>query len=272
MMEFAMLGLLAETPLHPGAGQDAGFVDVPVAREAVTEHPVIVGSSLKGALKEHCAGAEKLDDSAFGNTDAAGDLVICDAKLTLLPVRSLSSAYMWVTCPLILERLGRDLNRSGLGRAPAETPTVERKRYLGPKSLGDTLFLEERQFQHADGDLSPWLEILRRLIAYETTRNRLASQVAVLNDQDFKWFAKYGLTVNARNQLDDKKTSKNLWYEETIPVDALLTTLIGDRRGNVLSALIEHLKTTGYLQAGGNETVGQGWMAVQPLVGREVVS
>ena len=51
-MKSIILGMLAETPVHPGAGRSTGFVDLPVARESITEYPVIVGSSLKGALKE----------------------------------------------------------------------------------------------------------------------------------------------------------------------------------------------------------------------------
>ena len=51
-MKAAMLGLLAETPIHPGAGRGMGVVDLPVAREAATDYPVIVGSSLKGALRD----------------------------------------------------------------------------------------------------------------------------------------------------------------------------------------------------------------------------
>jgi CRISPR/Cas system CMR subunit Cmr4 (Cas7 group RAMP superfamily) len=42
-----MLGLLAETPVHPGAGRSLGVVDLPVAREEATSYPVIVGSSLR---------------------------------------------------------------------------------------------------------------------------------------------------------------------------------------------------------------------------------
>ena len=51
-MRAAMLGLLAETSIHPGAGRSMGVVDLPVAREASTHYPVLVGSSLKGALTQ----------------------------------------------------------------------------------------------------------------------------------------------------------------------------------------------------------------------------
>ena len=51
-MKSIIIGMLAETAVHPGAGRSTGFVDLPVARESITEYPVIVGSSLKGALKD----------------------------------------------------------------------------------------------------------------------------------------------------------------------------------------------------------------------------
>src|SRR5690606_37571081 len=93
----------------------------------------------------------------------------------------------------------------------------------------------------------------------------LAEQLIVLNDDDFAWFARYGLAVQARNVLDsEKKTSKNLWYEETIPADALFYTLFAERQsdGKALDTVTGLFKEQPYLQAGGNETVGMGWFAV----------
>jgi CRISPR-associated protein Cmr4 len=39
------------TPLHIGAGQGLGHVDLPIVREAHTNFPYIPGTSLKGALR-----------------------------------------------------------------------------------------------------------------------------------------------------------------------------------------------------------------------------
>ena len=97
-MKAKIVGLLAETPIHPGSGQDTGFVDLPVARESATDYPVIVGSSLKGALRDR-ARQENLDDieKIFGKHDNAGQLLVGDARLLLLPIRSLTRSYCWVT-------------------------------------------------------------------------------------------------------------------------------------------------------------------------------
>lgn len=47
----ALLGLLAETSIHAGAGQSGGVIDLPIQREAHTGWPVVYGSAVKGALR-----------------------------------------------------------------------------------------------------------------------------------------------------------------------------------------------------------------------------
>ncbi len=285
-----LLGLLAETSIHPGAGAGEGAIDLPVAREAATEYPVIVGSSLKGSLRERgrehwgqpTADAEgdttpheQRDppevQRLFGKQDEGGQLLIGDARLLLLPVRSLTGRYRWATCPLILERLQRDLTRSG--HDPGfDVPAVDPGHALiadaddSDAKPGDTLFLEELQFS-VTGALSGGVTAaLVQLIPHQAASDRLQRQLVVLDNDDFAHFARFGLQIAARNVLDEKKTSKNLWYEETLPPDTLMVTLIQARRGGALSTFREMLDPP-YLRVGGNETVGQGWFAVQPLDG-----
>ena len=85
----------------------------------------------------------------------------------------------------------------------------------------------------------------------------------MIDDDDFAWFARYGLAVQARNVLDDAKQSRNLWYEETLPPDSVLYAVVLGRRDDALAALDALFpERDPYLQAGGNQTVGQGWFAV----------
>lgn len=49
-----LLGLHAQTPVHPGAGTALGVVDLPVQRERHTHWPNAAGSSLKGILRDAC--------------------------------------------------------------------------------------------------------------------------------------------------------------------------------------------------------------------------
>lgn len=264
-MRSAVIGLLAETSIHPGTGRSTGVVDLPVAREAATDYPFIAGSSLKGALRDqarqHTNNDENFEKEIFGAPDEAGALLVSDARLVLLPVRSLTGAYRWVTCPHLIERYQRDLRRAGVGPLPP-VPSVEPMCALATGE--DRLFLEEREFRVTGAPDPGLIAALAPLIAHEETRRRLPRQLVVLHDGDFAWFARYGLPIQARNQLDKgTKTSKNLWFEESIPPDTLMYALIVERREGALGALSRLFPAERpYLQAGGNETVGQGWFAV----------
>lgn len=209
-MNTALLGLLAETPIHPGCGRSMGVVDLPVAREAATDYPVIAGSSLKGALRDK---AETLlpkeeVDLRFGRPDQAGDLLVADARLLLLPVRSLTGSYRWLTCPHLLERFRRDLARAGITDLPPDVK-VEPRSVL--TSGTGHLFLEERQFRIQAAPAAALVTAIQPLLAHDATQQRLADQIAVLHNDDFAWFARYGLAIQARNVLaDGSKKSNNL--------------------------------------------------------------
>jgi CRISPR-associated protein Cmr4 len=58
-----LLGLHAQTPVHPGAGTALGVVDLPIQRERHTHWPNAAGSSLKGILRDACR------DRIAGNPD-----------------------------------------------------------------------------------------------------------------------------------------------------------------------------------------------------------
>jgi len=122
--------LFTRTPLHVGAGQSVGYVDLPIQREPHTRIPIIPGSSLKGVLadlwnevvKEKAAeGSERevirrsadgewLFGKATGDSvgGAAGALLIGEARVFCFPVRSAKGSFAWITCPLALARYARD--------------------------------------------------------------------------------------------------------------------------------------------------------------------
>jgi len=267
-MRTAIIGLLAETSLHPGAESTTDVIDLPVAREVVTQYPVVVGSSLKGALRDrarHSLG-ESAVESIFGAQDSAGQIMVSDARLLLLPVRSLSAPYRWVTCPYVLERFRRDMRLAG-GSADFHAPEPDDETAIAASGSG-RLFLEELCLNLEAGELEEVVRAVGFLIGHPLVRARLAAQVTIISNTNFQYFAKYGLQVNARNNLDtEKKTSKNLWYEESVPPDTLFYALLMTRpgMGDALGALLSIFRERPYLQLGGNETVGQGWCAVHCL-------
>ena len=266
-MKTVMLGFLAETSVHSGSGRGMGVVDLPVAREAATDFPVLVGSSLKGALRDKAETLDKEPNTStspgdrFGKPDNAGDLLVSDGRLLLLPVRSLTTSFRWVTCPHLIERYRRDLKRARLTPRP-EIPCIKEQTVLA--SGGGSLFLEERQFTVVDKPPEQLVAAISPLVLHEETRDRLGSGVAVLHDDDFAWFVRYGLPIQARNYLDDtSKKSLNLWYEETLPPDTIMYALVAGRNDGAVDTMrVLFADEDPYLQVGGNETVGQGWLAV----------
>ena len=113
-----LMGLYTRTSLHAGTGTGEGVIDLPIQREGHSGWPCVYGSGVKGALR-HRAMASKPQDSSTADVDAifgpahsaeesqhhAGALLVGDARLVLLPVRSLTSCYRQVTCPALLKRL-----------------------------------------------------------------------------------------------------------------------------------------------------------------------
>ena len=277
-MKHAIIGLLAETFIHPGAEQTGGIVDLPVAREKATNYPFIAGSSLKGALldaaeqrnKRNGAGDGNLDlKRIFGEQNKAGNLLVSDARLLLLPVRSLTSSWRWATCPHLLERLARDCRRSGGNEVVDKTPCVASGSYLAANDKnGGKLYLEECNFASAkpDASLEKWIETISQLINDANAPNRLKERLVVLHDDDFAWFATNGLAVQAHNKLNEEtKASENLWYEETLPPETLMYALLAERNSDAgsLRPIQNIFQNHPYLQVGGNETVGQGWFNVK---------
>ena len=270
-MKHTIIGLLAETFIHPGAEQTGGVVDLPVAREKATNYPFIAGSSLKGALLDAVKQRgmeEKEYERIFGKADQAGDLLVSDARLLLLPVRSLTSSWRWATCPHLLERLSRDFRRSGSNEMIDKTPSVASGSYLATNGKdGEKLYLEERNFTPAKpaANLEKWIETISRLIDDADAQNWLKERLIVLHDDDFVWFATNGLAIQARNVLDEKKKSTNLFYEETLPPDTLMYALLAERNSDAgsLKPIQNIFQNRPYLQVGANETVGQGWFNVK---------
>lgn len=274
-MNTLMLGLLAETPIHPGTGRSIGVVDLPVAREAATDYPVLVGSSLKGALRDHAGGMTRVAEQLFGKHDHAGEVLVADGRLLLLPVRCLTGAFRWVTCPHLIERYRRDRLRAGLSTEFSVPPIGSSEDAARPALATGTgkLFLEEREFTLVGSPPADLVANLAEPILHEEVRTRLKDRLVILHDNDFAWFVRYGLPVQARNVLHSKtKQSKNLWYEETLPCESILYSVVGGRSAQTLNRLRELFGDSGpYLQAGGNETVGQGWFAVTMLPDTAVV-
>ena len=147
-------------------------------------------------------------------------------------------------------------------QANFEISVPKQKQVLGDGS-GD-IFLEEFKFTYGGGLPDGLAQLLEGFGA-----ENLKGQLIVMHNDDFAWFAKNATAVTPHIQIEDKekKVVKNgaLWYEETLPSDALLYTMLMGEDEHVNSVL-GMFEDKPFIQIGGNETVGMGWCKVQEVV------
>ena len=282
----ALIGLWAHASIHAGAGSSVDGVDLPIQREGHSDWPCVFGSSVKGALRakaEDTLGKDNAsiafvfgpDSSSDKASEHAGALLVSDAKLLLLPVRSLTSHFKWVTCPALLQRLVRDAQRLGVKSIQDITLSdiADDVALVAGQNTAD-LFLEEYRFKAQSHDLSGLIEVINQLTGIAVTD--LTEQLVIVSNNQFNYLAKYATPVTPHIAIDnDKKTVKPgaLWYEETLPPETVLYFALSAHRSRakdtdikaeqILNSITQDLfGASPYLQIGGNETVGMGWCKV----------
>lgn len=295
-----VLGLTCETPLHAGGGSKEAVIDLPIQREAHTGWPCVYGSAMKGALRARAEqlGIDKvLLEQAFGPdtenaSDHAGALIVSDARLLLLPVRSLTTYFKRVTCPALLRRLLTDLARAGCAVEGLSLPSVDAQQ---PMALGtssrrvEELYLEEFRFAYQHWDSADqWLEVLTRFLGRvagidaKVLGEELKEQLVVVDDDSFTHLCRSALPILPHiriNSATKTVATGALWYEENLPADTVLYTVLGCQpsrkkdhelaAGDLMSAISKALFTAPYIQIGGNETTGMGWCRVADYASTE---
>lgn len=256
MLDATLLLWQALTPVHSGTGQtSAEVIDLPIAREVATNFPIIPASSIKGVLRDG-----RTDDEAnarYGSLEAAAKLTFTDARLLCLPVRSYKGTFAYVTCPLIIHRLRRDLAALGVRLALPELPDNLDKVHVTGKALvhgGKVLFedidLDARECPNAQA----LAEALAKAAGLDAS---FTQRLAVIPNDVFSYFSETATEVTAHIALESEtKTVKGgaLWYEEALPAESLLSSF-------VIKDDIE-FSPRSPLQIGGKGSVGKGLLRV----------
>lgn len=292
-----LLYIYAETPLHPGSGTELGTIDLPIQREKHTGFPMIHGSGLKGVLREAAEAKDSTKEKeyvkwVFGpeqSADHAGALSVGDARILLFPVRSLKGIFAWITCPMVLNRLKRDLAAAGVKADPWQVPPelgAENKCWIqtaqSAVEVDAKVVLEEYTFvaqpEKSVDDLGKWLAkaVFPPTDEYQFWKGKLENSLVILPDDAFTDFVKYHTMVISRTKIDDTKKTVipgALWTEEHLPPETILySPLFGskaryDGNGtkppgdlNTGEGVIKWLAglNFAYVRLGGDETVGRG--------------
>jgi len=287
----------AITPLHVGSGRGVGFIDLPIMREKVTGWPLVPGSAVKGVMREHFVreftGEKKemdqrekdLINAAFGKPDDdndnqssksnAGSLVLSDARIVCLPVRSLYGTFAFAACPLVLEKLKRDLDLTRHESKPIVESLKDEKIAVTTGSKVERngkVLLEDLDFDIItdSSETNEWAGLLAQLLFANdpTWQGIFKERFVILSNNCFNFLSETGTEVNARIKIDqDKKIVESgaLWYEEALPSETILAGLVWcdkdySGKGITEETLFEKFcpEQDLNLQVGGKATVGKG--------------
>lgn len=306
-MSKAMMFLYVETPLHAGTGRALGTVDLPIQRERATQYPMIQASGVKGRLRAHYKGKMSDDDlfAVFGPetekaSEYAGALSFGDARLLLFPVRSLAGVFAWTTSVDALARFAREIALTG-ANIKFELPKDKDGKLINPKEdkawvSGDRntipvkedgkdakkIVLEEFAFKVVDQNIKEIAKSLAGVLPggeeYKYWKETLQNSLCILPEDAFRDFTVYATEVQTHVTLNpDTKTAKNtaLWTAESLPVDTVMyVPLIANqsREGKKQPAadMLKKITTqdgTFRINFGGDETTGQGYVAVKFMGG-----
>jgi len=217
-------------------------------------------------------------------SEHAGALSPCDARLLLLPVRSLAGVFAWVTSANVLARFQRDAATARVALNWQIKSPDEHKALVAPGSQAvadGKIVLEEfsyeAQTEAVVQTIGEWLasHALPPDAEYKYWRDKLPRSLVVLPENDFRDFALYATEVVTRVRLDnEKKTVESgaLWTEESLPADTLLYAPLYATRPRKKADGLEtgadvlnfiHNLGLRQVQLGGDETVGRGLVTVR---------
>jgi len=280
-MTARLLFVHALSPLHAGTGHAIGAVDLPIARDRGTSHPLLPGSTIKGCMRDAAEG-KPWTVGVFGPdtknaSEHSGSAIFGDANLLLLPVRSIYGTFAWVTCPLALARYGRDAaGTAAKDQVPKKTNIGQPDRVAVTtssvlKSPTKVVF-EDLDFEVANDatDMATrWANHLGESLfaGAESSCESFKSRFCIVSDDVFTHLAENATDVVTRVSIDkDSKTVRDgqLWTEESLPTESVLASLVFVRppvkSGMEATTVFEHLQslTTRPVQFGGKATVGRG--------------
>ena len=216
--------ITAKTNLHVGneSGGDFTIIDKAIQRDPLTGLPCINSSSLKGAIKEFCVHEAKMSN--------------------------------------VLDLFGSDVD-----------PTTGKIKDKDKTKKGEAIFFdakllylpqqdEQNLFHYVTSDdvinmLNERVKLFNPNFNYAKPTNYNGKMVKTENDKLSALCSDDNLPIIARNVLENGE-SKNLWYEQVLPAETVLYTIIQEKGEDLKNALTQEGKL---VQIGANATIGYGY-------------
>lgn len=275
--------LHALSPLHVGTGHSADIIDLPIAKMKATGIPFVPGSAIKGVLRDaRRDGDQAKAEAVFGPQSAdadshAGALIVSDARLIAMPVRSFRGTFCWISSPLLLVLAQRDVKEL----AQLKVPDIEGRRALvstEPENIcvhKNSLYLQDIDLPVAkSADITEWAKTLARCLSFGA--NTFSKRFALVDDDTMSLFCETATQVDTRVRINANTRTVDkgaLWLEESLPPETMLVGLLGGDRSRKTGQDMSPSDVLDYalpeeqvLQFGGKATVGRGRCRIVPVV------
>lgn len=275
--------------LHCGTGQGLSDIDLPVARDPVTGHPIVPATSFKGCLRDAFPATDSRTTALFGEADSQGEAAargsFPDVRLLCLPVPSYFGTFAFAASPMTLRFLVRELKGCGMDDGWPGFPVLKAKVARNPDDrkfiavASDVLKVPRREHvllseldlctDVADGNLAgEWAEKLKMLLfpGAEDEQKFFADRFAIVEDDVLNFLCETSLPVSAHNRIGENGVVMDgqLWFEEYVPAESIFfggIQITDERRRNAPGTPeLETFLTEGPrdLQIGGKATTGRG--------------
>ena len=270
--------LHALSPLHAGTGHTPDIIDLPTARMKATGIPFLPGSSIKGVLRDARRATDReKTEAVFGPSNDpaahAGALVVGDARLLALPVRSFRGTFAWVTSPLLLTLAKRDLEEPTLA-IPSITGRGARLAQDSVCIHSGKLYLEDLDLTATEAtEATAWAQRLAPLAS--PGDDIFTKRFAIVDDETMAFLWETATQVDARVRLDERTRTVApgaLWLEESLPPETLLIGLLAADRSRRRNVNMTPDEVLGFAlsdeevhQLGGKATTGRGRCRIVPF-------
>ncbi|MCB9694478.1 MAG: type III-B CRISPR module RAMP protein Cmr4 [Alphaproteobacteria bacterium] len=282
MSSTRLLVVHARSPLHAGTGQSTAAVDLPIARDRATGLPLLPGSSIKGALRARGRSDRPSEvvrvfgPETMNASDHAGSVAFSDARLLLLPVRSVAGTFAWVTSPYLVASFARDAGLVGLKTAAIPPVPDESCCQTARDSLLVTqvtgrkvVVLEEFDLRVEPGLATKLAEDLAAIVfpGDSAWQDLFRKRFCLVHDDVMSFLGQHATEIVTRVSIDPETgTAKpgQLWTEENLPAESVLVGIVEEvptgrwegRQGAALEVV--RALAARPIQLGGKATVGRG--------------
>jgi len=249
--------ILTETPVHAGAGESVGHVDLPLQRDVVKEIPIIQPSEIKGPLRDYLTNYLNLKQETenpnlkqkteilFGPEEKGDEYSSCisftEAKILFFPVKSIYGIFAYITSPLVLNEFFRlfhfideKINFSLNEILQYDTCYITNSNSIITNNnkvyLGEFVFnVQQKDIKINDKDI---FEFFKDIIfpdneEYKYWKDNFPKRTIIVSDNMFKDLVNLSTEVVTRNRINDQtgvvdEEEGGLWDEENLPSDTIL--------------------------------------------------